>query len=150
MPDKADRHEIRIRVTGTNNAHQDIEDLKAWLEREPWLAHQRHDWTLRPRPTDGDGAADERDLGDMAIGIDDLVLVLIGTVAAEVTKSLSIALREWLRRRREERAAGEQPAVAVGGDGGLAPVGDPGPRGTAPERPDPASRSTEGGSAGED
>ena len=52
MPQSADRHEIRIRITGTNNPDQDIEDLKAWLEREPWLDRRRHDWLLRPRPQD--------------------------------------------------------------------------------------------------
>ncbi|MGW7490306.1 hypothetical protein [Streptomyces sp. NPDC054786] len=147
MTQRADRHEIRIRITGTNNPEQDIEDLKAWLEREPWLDRRRHDWELRPRP------ADESDDGprDMALGVDDLILVIVGAVAAEVTKSLSIALQEWLRRRREERDTGERPAVAVGGgDGDLHALGDAGPGAVAPERPDPGSPADESGSTAGD
>lgn len=136
MPQCADRHEIRIRITGTNNPDQDIEDLKSWLEREPWLARRQYDWALRPRPADAydDGDAPR----DMAVGVDDLVLVIVGAVAAEITKSLSIALKEWLRRRREERDTGERPAVAVGaGAGGLRALADEGPGVPAPEPPDP-------------
>ncbi|MEV0374255.1 hypothetical protein AB0I10_31385 [Streptomyces sp. NPDC050636] len=138
MPESADRQEIRIRITGTDNPHQDIEDLKAWLEREPWLRHQGHDWTVRPAPADATHGTDETDLGDMAVGVDDLILVIVGAVAAELTKSLSIALREWLRRRREERAEGEEPAVVV--------IGDAGRPGEAPQAPDPGGPADEGGS----
>ncbi|MEI5136356.1 caspase family protein [Streptomyces libani] len=94
MPEHADRQEIRIRITGTNNPEQDVEDLKAWLEREPWLSRRPHDWELRPAGEPDEGP------GDMAIGIDDLILVVVGAAAAEITKSLGIALREWLRRRQ--------------------------------------------------
>ncbi|GAO12507.1 hypothetical protein NCG97_28925 [Streptomyces lydicamycinicus] len=145
MPQRADRHEIRIRITGTNNPDQDVEDLKAWLEREPWLNRRSHDWELRPAQERDDGP------GDMAIGVDDLILVVVGAVAAEITKSLGIALREWLRRRREERDTGERPAVAVGGgDGELRALGEPGPGAAAPERPDPGSPANEGGSTAGD
>jgi hypothetical protein len=118
MPESADREEIRfrIRVTGTNNPQQDNADLRAWLEREPWLARRPYDWEAEPRPD----AADTSGRGDMAVGIDDLILVVVGAAAAELAKGMGIALREWLRRRREERAAGEAPAVAADeGDGRL-------------------------------
>lgn len=152
MPQRADRHEIRIRVTGTNNPDQDIEDLKTWLAREPWLARRQYDWALRPRPADArDGAnGDPAAPGDMAVGVDDLVLVIVGAVAAEITKSLSIALKEWLRRRREERDTGERPAVAVGGDGGLRALGDEGPGAPAPGAPDPGSPDDGSGSTAGD
>ncbi|MFK0266186.1 hypothetical protein ACIQU1_33350 [Streptomyces angustmyceticus] len=147
MPQRADRHEIRIRITGTNNPDRDVEDLKAWLEREPWLDRRRHDWLLRPRPADG-GAEGP---GDMAVGIDDLILVVVGAVAAEITKGLGIALQEWLRRRREERDTGERPAVAVGaGDGDLHPLDEPGPGAAAPEHPDPGSPADGSGSTAGD
>ncbi|MEU9117720.1 hypothetical protein AB0D04_39825 [Streptomyces sp. NPDC048483] len=128
MPNSADRHEsgqeIRIRIAGTNNPAQDAADLRAWLEREPWLAQRRHEWTQRARPAGGSEDADESGPADMAIGVDDLVLVVVGAVAAEITKSLTIALQEWLRRRKEERATGERPSVRVGeGDGGLRELG---------------------------
>ncbi|MGP8302670.1 hypothetical protein ACTPOK_33000 [Streptomyces inhibens] len=146
MPESADRHEIRIRITGTNNPQQDIDDLRAWLEREPWLNRQEHGWEQRPHPTDErNHTADGPDLGDMAVGVDDLILVIVGAVAAELTKGMTIALREWLRRRREERAAGEVPAVSVGTDGELSAVGDAGP-----EHPDPGSPAQESGSTRED
>ncbi|MGW2920477.1 hypothetical protein ACWDBF_21800 [Streptomyces angustmyceticus] len=147
MPQRADRHEIRIRITGTNNPEQDIEDLKAWLEREPWLDRRRHDWLLRPRPAGGgaDGP------GDMAVGVDDLILVVVGAVAAEITKGLGIALQEWLRRRREERDTGERPAVAVGaGDGDPRPLDEAGPGAAAPEHPDPGSPADGSGSTAGD
>ncbi|MCR8579310.1 effector-associated constant component EACC1 [Streptomyces sp. Isolate_219] len=145
MPEHADRQEIRIRITGTNNPEQDVEDLKAWLEREPWLSQRSHDWELRPVGEPDEGP------GDMAIGIDDLILVVVGAAAAEITKSLGIALREWLRRRREERDTGERPAVAVGGgDGELRALGDPGPDVPAPERSDPGSPANGGGSTAGD
>lgn len=147
MPQSADRHEIRLRITGTNNPDQDIEDLRAWLEREPWLDRHGHDWQLRPRP------ANESDdgPGDMAAGLDDLILVIIGAVTGEITKSLTIALQEWLRRRREERDSGERPAVAVGaGDGDLRALGDPGPATAAPEHPDPGSPADGSGSTAGD
>ncbi|TJZ51163.1 hypothetical protein FCH28_21990 [Streptomyces piniterrae] len=153
MPESADRQEIRIRITGTNNPQQDNADLTAWLEREPWLTRQRHEWVTRTRPVDkadgpdgqdGSGAADGTDLGDMAVGVDDLVLVIVGAITAEITKSLSIAVREWLRRRKQDRAAGEQPAVAVGGDGGAPAPGD-----ASPEHPDPGGPASEGGSTRE-
>ncbi|MFG2141991.1 hypothetical protein [Streptomyces sp. NPDC048650] len=126
MPDSADRdeirQEIRIRITGTHNPEQDGADLRAWLEREPWLTSRRHDWALRPRPA-AEGA-DEAGPADMAVGVDDVILVVVGAVAAEITKSLTIALQEWLRRRKEERSAGEEPAVVVGeGDGALRELG---------------------------
>ncbi|GAA2317801.1 hypothetical protein OHT20_29660 [Streptomyces caniferus] len=147
MPQSADRHEIRIRITGTNNPDQDIEDLKAWLEREPWLDRRRHDWLLRPRPADGS----DHGPGDMAVGVDDLILVVVGAVAAEIAKSLGIALQEWLRRRREERDTGERPAVAVGsGDGDLQALGDAGPGAVAPEHPDPGSPADGSGSTAGD
>ncbi|MFG2529705.1 hypothetical protein [Streptomyces sp. NPDC048516] len=143
MPQSADRHEIRLRITGTNNPDQDIEDLKAWLEREPWLDGPGHGWLLRPRSEDGsdDGP------GDMAAGLDDLILVIIGAVTGEITKSLTIALQEWLRRRREERGTGERPAVAVGaGDGDLRALDDAGPGTASPEHPDPGSPADGSGS----
>ncbi|MGW7577140.1 hypothetical protein [Streptomyces sp. NPDC054765] len=147
MPQRADRHEIRIRITGTNNPDQDIEDLKAWLEREPWLDRRQHDWALRPRPADeGDDGP-----GEMAAGVDDLILVIVGAVATEITKSLSIALQEWLRRRREERDTGERPAVAVGGgDEDLRALGDAGPDAPSPEHPDPGSPADGSGSTAGD
>lgn len=143
MPESADRHEIRIRITGTNNPQQDVDDLQAWLEREPWLTRQEHSWEQRPHPAREAGHPDEPDLGDMAVGVDDLILVIVGAVAAEVTKGLSIALREWLRRRKEERAAGEVPAVEVGAGGEVHTVGET-------ERPDPGSPAQGSGSTVED
>ncbi|MFI6770124.1 hypothetical protein [Streptomyces sp. NPDC050355] len=145
MPESAGHHEIRIRITGTNNPQQDIDDLQVWLEREPWLSRRDHTWEQRPRPaqdaagTDGAAAAGP---GDMAVGVDDLILVIVGAVAAEVTKGLGIALREWLRRRKEERAEGEAPAVDAGTGGELQAVGDT-------DRPDPGGPAREGGSTGE-
>ncbi|MGD3104773.1 hypothetical protein [Streptomyces sp. YGL11-2] len=164
MPESAARDEvreatgdeIRIRITGTNNPHQDIEDLKAWLEREPWLARRRHDWDRRPRPADERAAqapGDAPDLHDMAIGVDDLVLVVVGAVVTEVTKSLGIALREWLRRRKEAREEGEQPRVSVGTGAALRQIdgADPErPVGPGPARSDPHSAADGGGSTGED
>ncbi|MFJ6753177.1 hypothetical protein ACIQNI_34150 [Streptomyces sp. NPDC091266] len=150
MPQHADRQEIRLRITGTNNPQQDNADLKAWLEREPWLARRPHEWEQRARPDDAAGGADRPGRGDMAVGVDDLILVVVGAAAAEVAKGLGIALREWLRRRREERAAGEQPALeAGGGGGGLRQVGDGLPHGAAPGRPDPGSPAAEGGNTPE-
>ncbi|MEU5210527.1 hypothetical protein [Streptomyces sp. NPDC020742] len=144
MPERAGHQEIRIRVTGTNNPQQDIDDLRAWLEREPWLTRQEHSWHQRPRPADAadgaDGARRTRP-ADMAVGVDDLVLVLVGAVATEVTKGLSIALREWLRRRREERAEGEEPAVVAGTGGAVHEVGS--------GHPDPGSPAQGSGSTGE-
>ncbi|AJT67909.1 hypothetical protein [Streptomyces chattanoogensis] len=117
---RENHHEIRIRITGTDNPEQDAADLTAWLEREPWLTRRRHEWTSRPRPAGEGEGGDETGPADMAIGVDDLILVVLGAVAGEITKGLSIALQEWLRRRREERATGEQPSVMVGeGGGGL-------------------------------
>ncbi|WP_043263799.1 hypothetical protein [Streptomyces sp. CT34] len=164
MPESAARDEgreatgdeIRIRITGTNNPHQDIEDLKAWLEREPWLGRRRHDWDRRPRPAEAPAApapGEATDLHDMAIGVDDLVLVVVGAVVTEITKSLGIALREWLRRRKEAREAGEQPDVSVGTGAVLRQIGgaDPErPAGPGPGRPDPHSAADGGGSTGED
>ncbi|MEU9120791.1 hypothetical protein AB0C96_13190 [Streptomyces sp. NPDC048506] len=147
MPESADRHEgrheISIRVTGTNNPQQDLDDLRAWLEREPWLTRQEHSWEQRPHPAPETGPPDGPDLGDMAVGVDDLILVIVGAVATEVTKGLSIALREWLRRRKEERAAGEAPAVDVGTGGEVHTVGDT-------TRRDPGSPAHGGGSTVED
>ncbi|UZJ31938.1 hypothetical protein [Streptomyces endophytica] len=147
MPEHADHHEdrqeIRLRVTGTDNPQQDLDDLRAWLEREPWLSRRDHTWELRPQPTPtADNAAnaddgDEPGPADMAVGVDDLILVIVGAIVTEVTKGMSIAVREWLRRRKEERAAGERPAVEVIGDGG-------------PGRPDPGNPAHESGSTGED
>ncbi|MFJ9852115.1 hypothetical protein [Streptomyces sp. NPDC101150] len=118
---------IRIRITGTNDAERDAADLRAWLEREPWLTQRRHNWTQRPRPAGESGGGDESGPADMAVGVDDLILVVVGAVAAEITKSLTIALQEWLRRRREDRADGEEPSVTVGeGDGGLRELGPEG------------------------
>ncbi|MFJ9614523.1 hypothetical protein [Streptomyces noursei] len=150
MPESADRHEIRIRVAGTNNPSQDIDDLTAWLEREPWLTRHQHDWRRRPRPEESPGrdAAD----GAMAVGVDDLVLVVVGAVAAEITKGLGIALREWLRRRREAREEGEEPTVAVGAGPQVHDIGEgpqqPADPGSA--RPRTGSRADEDGSTGED
>ncbi|MGW1378330.1 hypothetical protein ACWD6P_29225 [Streptomyces sp. NPDC002446] len=145
MPESAGHHEIRIRITGTNNPQQDIDDLRAWLEREPWLTRREHAWEQRPRPAheaDGTDPAAAPGPADMAVGVDDLILVIVGAVAAEAAKGLGIALREWLRRRKEERAEGEVPAVDVGTGGELHAVGDT-------ERPDPGSPAHEGGSTGE-
>ncbi|MFE1176472.1 hypothetical protein [Streptomyces sp. NPDC058773] len=145
MPQRADRHEIRIRISGTNNPDQDAEDLKAWLEREPWLNGRPHDWELRPAVERDEGP------GDMAIGVDDLILVVVGAVAAEISKSMGIALREWLRRRKEERDTGERPAVAVAdGDGALRALGDQGPDAPAPGHPDPGSPANGSGSTAGD
>ncbi|UNO42773.1 hypothetical protein [Streptomyces sp. MST-110588] len=203
MPDSASRREFRLRITGTNNPHQDIEDLKAWLEREPWLAGQGHEWVVRPQSDDEGqrpegaeraeglegaeksgrpvrtgqpgrpvrtgqpgrpvrtGQPGRPDTGrrDMAIGADELILVVTGAFTAEITKSLLITLREWLRQRREERAAGEEPGVALGDGGGLRDIGDapPGDRppgnrpcgSRPPGRPDPRAGTDEGGGAGE-
>ncbi|UQA96166.1 hypothetical protein [Streptomyces halobius] len=76
MPQSADRQEIRIRITGTDNPHQDIEDLKAWLEREPWLRHQPHDWTVRPGPADAAHVA-ARETRPSKGGAEELKRVLI-------------------------------------------------------------------------
>ncbi|MEU7177676.1 MULTISPECIES: hypothetical protein [Streptomyces] len=150
MPESAGREEIRLRIRGTDNPQQDLADLTAWLEREPWLRRRQHLWETRPpHETEADDGAGDGPR-DMAVGVDDLILVVVGAVAGEITKSLTFALREWLRRRREERAAGEEPALSVGDDGGLRPVGDAGPHGAAPGHPDPGSPAHEGGSTGED
>ncbi|MEU9502099.1 hypothetical protein [Streptomyces sp. NPDC048196] len=141
MPEHVDHHEdrqeIRLRVTGTDNPQQDLDDLRAWLEREPWLGRREHTWEHRPQPPHLTADGDEPGPADMAVGVDDLILVIVGAIATEVTKGMSIAVREWLRRRKEERAAGEEPAVEVVGDGG-------------PARPDPGSPAHESGSTGED
>ncbi|MFI9049950.1 hypothetical protein [Streptomyces sp. NPDC053427] len=140
MSDSADRdesgrqtqQEIRIRITGTDDAEQDTAHLKAWLEREPWLTRRQHDWARRSRPAGESEGVAEPGPADMAVGVDDLILVVVGAVAAEVTKSLTIALQEWLRRRREERADGERPSVAVGErDGDLRELGGAGGGSTA-------------------
>ncbi|ARH90618.1 MULTISPECIES: hypothetical protein [Streptomyces] len=141
MPESAARHEIRIRVTGTNNPQQDIDDLRAWLEREPWLNRREHSWEQRPRPAGTADGTDGAEPADMAVGVDDLILVLVGAVATELTKGLGIALREWLRRRKEERAEGEAPAVDVGAGGQVQAVG---------ESPEPGSPAHGSGSTGED
>ncbi|WP_044364504.1 hypothetical protein [Streptomyces natalensis] len=132
MPNSAERQEIRIRISGTHNPEQDAADLRAWLEREPWLTQRPHEWAQRPRPAGEDDGAGAAGPADMALGVDDVILAVIGAVAAEVTKSLTIALQEWLRRRREERSQGEEPAVAVGeGDGPLRELGGAGGGSTA-------------------
>lgn len=149
MPESAAHHEIRIRITGTNNPQQDIDDLQAWLEREPWLSRQEHTWEQRPaHGTDDTEGTDDTDGAagpaprDMAVGVDDLILVVVGAVAAEMAKGLGIALREWLRRRKEERAEGEVPAIDVGTGDEVHAVGDT-------ERPGPGGPAREGGSTGE-
>ncbi|WP_030411720.1 hypothetical protein [Streptomyces sp. NRRL S-1448] len=147
MPEHVDHHEdrqeIRLRVTGTDNPQQDLDDLRAWLEHEPWLGRREHTWEHRPQPPHPAGDGDGSGPADMAVGVDDLVLVIVGAIATEVTKGLSIALREWLRRRKEERAAGEEPAVEIVGDGGSRPAVGPVP-------PDPGGPAHESGSTGED
>lgn len=133
MPGSQQRHEVRIRVTGTHDGGQDLEDLQRWLQREPWLTPDNHDWRrvpgadTAPRPAAGAGQ-DAADRGpEMAVGFDDLVLVLIGAVAAPVTEQLLLALREWLAQRRETAAVGEAPELDLTDDAGHRRVGAPDP-----------------------
>ncbi|MET9293026.1 hypothetical protein [Streptomyces sp. NPDC003077] len=194
MPESTERHEFRIRITGTHDPQQDIERLRVWLEREPWLHDRKHTWDVRPRGPESDAGTGEKGEGDgpdaparrgeggagetrrdMAVGVDDLVLVITGAAAAEVTKALLITLREWRQRRREETAGNERPDVTLDSGGGLRPIADGdggsprrtcggdgdggGPRRTGDERPaddpprrrrDPDGRTDEGGGTGEE
>ncbi|WP_051872051.1 hypothetical protein [Streptomyces sclerotialus] len=130
MPQNREHHEVRIRVTGTHNADQDLEDLRNWLQREPWLTDRTHEWRrvpgAEPGPRTGADAAEQG--SEMAVGVDDLVLVLIGAVAAPITEQLLIALREWLAQRRETAAAGEAPGLDLTDASGHRRLDDPDPR----------------------
>lgn len=130
MTESQKRHEVRIRVTGTHDGEQDLEDLQRWLQRESWLTPGNHDWRRAPgaesAPRTGPDAAGQGP--EMAVGIDDLVLVLIGAVAAPMTEQLLIALREWLAHRRETAANGEAPGVDITDASGHRRLDDPDPR----------------------
>ncbi|POX37172.1 hypothetical protein C3486_29795 [Streptomyces sp. Ru73] len=127
MTESRERHEVRIRVTGTHDGSQDLEDLQRWLQRESWLTPGNHRW--RRVPGAGTAAPHAADQGpEMAVGVDDLVLVLIGAVAAPMTEQLLIALREWLAHRRETAAPGEEPALDLTDAAGHRRLDDPDPR----------------------
>ncbi|GAA0440548.1 hypothetical protein GCM10010361_00600 [Streptomyces olivaceiscleroticus] len=141
MTESRQRHEVRMRVTGTHDGGQDLEDLRRWLERESWLTPDNHGWRRAPGagtapPTGADAAGRGP---EMAVGVDDLVLVLIGAVAAPMTEQLLIALREWLAHRRETAADGETPALDISDASGLHRLDDPDPR---------AERGDQGGRVG--
>jgi hypothetical protein len=126
----------RIRLDGVDADAQDRElrNIIHWLQRESWFAGERIELTpVARRPAEGDRP-------DMAVGLQEVVLIVLSGIAPEVYRDIRGSLREWNQRRRERGADGEA-RVAPESEPVREPGAEPVP-GAEPHEPPPADTAT--------
>lgn len=106
--------EIRIRVGGTHTAQQDLGALESWLRREPWFQEELDSGRVVVARRGSPGGEPE---GAMGIGIDDLILILIGAAIQpgfdELYNKVRASVKAWADNRRRQAADGEHPEATV-------------------------------------
>lgn len=114
--------EIRIELKGSFSPDADLEALQEWLRRESWYQEMDRGKQLtvvrrRPEPApDGERAGQSEQGPSMGVGVDDVIMLVVGGAVQPVFDQAFQALQRWYRNRRRLAAQSEDLTLRVTAD----------------------------------